>query len=422
MLTATLATDEAVMRQRIHWLRNLCPLLLALAAVNVLACKPREAADAQSNSEETAAHERLRQTLRALRSDIDLLPTVAGDISRFSLDANMETLAAPAIAPDDADTNFSGVAYCAATKSFIVVDNEPNAQDRTRANAAKGQPKIKTVDQGDLYEYDAAGKLLRHIDLAGFDDPEAIALIGADPKSPGHIQYVIAEERIGELVVVSIPAYAAATKQEESAAGDAKDSQSAASSKPALTIDKAKLPEGSVVKLSPNLIEDGNRDANDGLEAVAYDADHDVFYVGKERGPKRGVYRVARDGKNAPVEIEGLFEGDLPKAKARSVLKHTPIGDVADLQYANGCLFMLSQETGVVVQVKLVGDDAQSNVERVNTAAKFRGEIVGQFPPVGQKKLPHRQPEGLAFTDNGRELWIVGEPRELVRYRLPETK
>jgi uncharacterized protein YjiK len=160
------------------------------------------------------------------------------------------------------------------------------------------------------------------------------------------------------------------------------------------TIEKSKLPRGSTIALAPNPIDDGNSDANDGIEGVAYDRAKDVFYICKERGPKRGIYRVDWTGKTEKVEIPRLFAGVSDRSD--------PITDVGDLHFADGSLLVLSQESGVVVQVVLSGS---------------KGEVTGQFPPLGMK-LPHKQAEGVTLSPDRRELWIIGEPREIARYTI----
>jgi uncharacterized protein YjiK len=281
----------------------------------------------------------------------------AVDLDAFEAIGKPLVLRVPAVAPDDVDTNFSGVAYNPATRTLLVVDNEPNAGD-----------KADRPDQGDLYEFDAGGTYRRRIDLVGFSDPEGIALVGPDPTRREHDLYVVCEERIGTLAVVSIKR-------------GKEDGQ------------VMRGENGAVVEPKPNPVHDDNSEPNDGLEGVAYDAKADLFYVVKEFGPKRGVWRVKKDGRCDRVSIAGLFEA------ARRA--HGPQGDLADIQFIAGHLLILSEIANQIVAV------------RIND---LKGEIVGQFPAGGQR-LPHRQPEGLALSDDGQSLWVVGEPRELVRYR-----
>lgn len=145
-----------------------CGVLSAVAAVSwATACKPVE------KSREPAMH--------------------AVDLALFDAKEKVSILHIPAVAPDDADTNFSGVAYNPAARTLVIVDNEPNAGD-----------KADRPDQGDLYEFESDGTYRRRIDLVGFSDPEGIALIGPDPKRRDHDLYVICEERIGTLAILSI--------------------------------------------------------------------------------------------------------------------------------------------------------------------------------------------------------------------------
>jgi uncharacterized protein YjiK len=50
----------------------------------------------------------------------------------------------------------------------------------------------------------------------------------------------------------------------------------------------------------------------------------------------------------------------------------------------------------------------------------LEGEIVGRLP--ASDDLPHQHPEGLAIADDGQSLWVVGEPRDFVRYRAGKKR
>lgn len=301
----------------------------------------------------------------ALAADPPAKPAVTTpkpiDLATFDAAAKLQTLKAPPVKPDDDDdTNFSGIAYNPATKTLLVVDNEPNAGSSA-----------KEKDEGDIYEYELDGTYRRRIDLVGFSDPEGIALKGPDPERPGHDLFVICEERIGRLAVVSI---------------DRKDEDAIAK----------RGEHGPVIEPKPNPIDDKNDQPNDGFEGVAYDAKANVYYLVKEHGSTRGVYRVKPDGHCEEIKIEGLYKGVHEVSE--------PLDDLADIQYHAGHLFILSEITNRIVAVKL--DDE-----------KPTAKIVAQFPKLGET-LPHKQPEGIAFSDDGQTLWVIGEPREFARYRV----
>ncbi len=268
----------------------------------------------------------------------------------------------PAFAPDNADTNFSGVAFNPATKTLIIVDNEPNASDKP------GAP-----DQGDLYEYETDGTYRRRIHMRGFSDPEGIAYMGADPERADNDRYVICEERIGRLAIVSVDR-----------------------SKAESTVDRA---AATIIEPKPNPIDDKNDQTNDGFEGITYDPKADVFYLLKENGSTRGVYRVAPDGKCEQLQIDGLFDG------VKGVSE--PLGDLADIQLHEGCLYVLSEITNRIAVIRLEGQAGKDGLA---------GRIVGQIPPLGQT-LPHKQPEGIALSPDGQDLWIIGEPREAQHWR-----
>jgi uncharacterized protein YjiK len=279
------------------------------------------------------------------------------DLAAFTERSKLQELEVPRIGEARRDTNFSGVAYNPVTRTLLVVDNEPNGED------TKDKP-----DQGDLYEFDVDGKFRRHLDLVGFSDPEGIAYMTADAERPDHDLFVISEERIGKLAVVSVP------RGKE-------------------TAQLTRGETGPVIDPTPNPIDDGNDQPNDGLEGVAYDAQADVFYLLKEGGPNRGVFRVARDGKCEPVEIPGLRDGIQDKSD--------PLRDLADVQFHQGNLIVLSEISNNLVAIRVDG---------------LKGEITAQLPAIGQKPLPHNHPEGLTISDDAKTLWIIGEPREFTRH------
>jgi uncharacterized protein YjiK len=280
----------------------------------------------------------------------------------FAPQGKLSDLSVPKFEPDNADTNYSGVAYNPATKTLLVVDNEPNAGD-----------KRETPDQGDLYEYAADGTYRRRIRMVGFSDPEGIAYLGVDPRRAEHDRFVICEERIGRLAIVSVDR-------------NKSDSQ----------VDRG---DATIIEPTPNPIDDKNDQPNDGFEGVAYDPKADVFYLLKEDGSTRGVYRVRHDGKCEAVKIDGLFEG----VKGIS----EPLGDLADVQFHDGCLFVLSEITNRIAVIRIGDLDGEKSLA---------GKIVGQIPPIGET-LSHKQPEGLALAADGTTLWIVGEPREFQQWR-----
>lgn len=58
------------------------------------------------------------------------------------------------------------------------------------------------TDNASLFELDADGRLLRRIELAGFEDPEGLAWLGSDNE---HTSLAISEERRGLILRIDIP-------------------------------------------------------------------------------------------------------------------------------------------------------------------------------------------------------------------------
>ena len=126
-------------------------------------------------------------------------------------------------------------------------------------------------------------------------------------------------------------------------------------------------------------------DINRGIEGISYDPANRCFYAVKEWTPM-AVYRVAWSGAvvsvTEPFDAEEVFGGIC--------------GDLSDLVYDpySGHLFILSHLGNRVFECDLAGN------------------ILSILSITGN------QPEGLAISDDGKELHIISEPNEYFRYSL----
>lgn len=195
-------------------------------------------------------------------------------------------------------------------------------------------------DSGTLYlvvnsppgiaEFTVEGTRKRAVRLEGFEDPEGIAWLGGD-------SFAVVEEQRGAIAIFDLPPGAAA-------------------------VDKAHARE---IPVEGNL-------GNSGLEGIAYDPGNDVFYVVKEKAPKK-IYRVTRKGE---VSNPWPAEGDPPG-----------LLDLSDICFhpPSGHLVILSHESGAAVECTTGGKE------------------VSRLP------IDLQQAEGAALDGRGR-LYICGEP------------
>jgi len=128
---------------------------------------------------------------------------------------------------------------------------------------------------------------------------------------------------------------------------------------------------------------------NSGLEGVAYDSVHDVYYAVKEISPMK-IYSIhlgngsgaVTEICNAPVLLSGIAT------------------DIADLDYeaSTGYLYLLSQESENVITVDISNPSSCSVVRTMSVAAMT-------------------QAEGVSFDDRGEYLYVDGEADELSVFR-----
>jgi len=142
----------------------------------------------------------------------------------------------------------------------------------------------------------------------------------------------------------------------------------------------------SISKSSGQTYSTGLNTRGGGMEGVAYDPTRACFYLVKEKGPM-GVYVVS--GTPGDVSAEELFD-------AEEVFDGLAT-DLSDLFYdaRTDHLLILSHEAKRVFECDL------------------EGNVLASLP------LVQEQPEGVALSDDGKELHIIGEANTYYRYVRP---
>lgn len=129
--------------------------------------------------------------------------------------------------------------------------------------------------------------------------------------------------------------------------------------------------------------------ANTGFEGISYDSKNNQFYVVKEKS-SRQVYQIANSGTSTLLTT------------VTSAVTGTGVTDLSGVFFDNspgGHLYILSDESNRVVEVGL------------------DGTLYAQMTIAGT------QPEGITFTPDGLNMFILGEQRELYHYQaspIPE--
>lgn len=123
--------------------------------------------------------------------------------------------------------------------------------------------------------------------------------------------------------------------------------------------------------------------ANTGFEGITYDSKNNQFYVVKEKS-SRQVYQVANSGTSTLLST------------VTTAVTGTGVTDLSGVYFDNspgGHLYILSDESNRVVEVGL------------------DGTVHAQLTVAGT------QPEGITFTPDGLNMFILGEQRELYHYQ-----
>ncbi len=179
----------------------------------------------------------------------------------------------------------------------------------------------------------------------------------------GNDKFAIVEERRAEISIVTIDATTTSIDKED-----------AQVIKPRLAADGSSLNPGNT---------------NSGLEGLGYDAKRNVLYVVKEKD-SRQLYEVQIDGEPGAATLLG---GPTKALKAE-------LDDFAGLHFDNASqdFFVISHESNCVARIGPTG------------------------PCRGILKVNGRQVEGVTLSPDGVDLVIVGEARQFVHYRRPQTE
>jgi uncharacterized protein YjiK len=210
--------------------------------------------------------------------------------------------------------NASGLTWNPETGTFFVVLNHPAT----------------------IVEFDSDGKARRQISMHGFSDTEGIVHL------EGHV-FAVVEEGRGRISILDIEP--GATRL---GAADAR----------VLPVEET----------------GGNR----GIEGIAYDPRAKVFYLVKEKGPRK-IYKVDLNGAvSHPWDAETNSLG---------------LRDLSDICFdpATGHLILLSHESKAAVECTVEGRE------------------------ISRMRVEMSKPEGITLTPD-RDLHICGEPNDLQRF------
>lgn len=201
----------------------------------------------------------------------------------------------------------------------------------------------------EIIELSLNGELLRRIELRGFSDPEAIEYVG-----PG--LFVITDERLQRLLKVR------------------------------LQDDTRFISADSAQQLSLGIGLSGNK----GFESLAYDAEGQRLFVGKERDPIQ-IYEVHGFPHTEPEKPFAVHVRDNPERDAGLFIR-----DLSSLSFdaATGHLLALSDESKLVLELDTAGKPISSLSLR-RGAHGLRASVP--------------QAEGVA-TDGVETLYLVSEP------------
>lgn len=206
-----------------------------------------------------------------------------------------------------------------------------------------------------LYEFTVDGVWLRTISLVGFDDPEDLVWMYGET-------YGIVEEGGGGIIPL----------------------------RNRITVFQINAGTTSVTRTSwtsysPSVVTTNNL----GIESLCYDPDGDFFYFVTEKPEISG---------GAPWNLYKYIHGTDTLSVVFSLITTTINGEISDvsaLRYSrsNGHFYFLSQESAVILE------------------AEYDGTILSQISTPANVALP----EGLALTEDGSDMWVVGEPYHFAR-------
>ncbi|AJZ97387.1 SdiA-regulated domain-containing protein [Pseudomonas simiae] len=233
------------------------------------------------------------------------------------------------------DVNASDIVYVAALRSYFVLVNSP----------------------AQLYEYAEDFTFKARYELAGFQDPEAIAY-------DGHGNLLIGEER--RQSVVTLP----------------------------LTVLDKPIARSNLHVVSLDTSAHNNR----GLEGIAFDPESQVLFASREDKPMR-LYEVA----GITTSPDQLQSPQLDQTVAPYLtIRRLRVSDISALHYDRQTqhLLVLSDQSGLLVEL----DSAYGKVSYMKLAGGLNG--LDQSVP---------QAEGVTLGPN-REIILVSEPNLLYRY------
>jgi hypothetical protein len=304
--------------------------------------------------------------------------------------------------------NFSGVAYHPPTQSFIIPDNQQNANNGSLHEYRYGFAGTTwTMLHRQVAIGDPPTLTPRVVNMAGFDlgggdpregDPEGIVWKGGQ-------EFTFVREQMGifhNFFLDVDGTYDADTLVDGDVTGPfgAPDgvTDTITNGSPSITASTT----------APNPTLEGLGDTNDGLEGIAYDPVANLFYAVKEFNwanmETEIIYEITPGVPNAvtaPLAITTLGTEALSE-----VLEDR---DASDIFYAAGHLFVLTEAGGTdrISRVTLAGSAWTYDNTNPNS------NLVLNNPPG----FTIANSEGLAFSPDGLDMFVVGEDARFYHYR-----
>ena len=316
---------------------------------------------------------------------VALLLLVASSIRPFS-NARPPQLSSYALGSSyvlsDVGTDLSSVAVVStvgskSTRLILSVNDAWAPVDYPQAVAEH----VPTLREYELAPGSREPRLLRVVALLGFfmEDAEGITVISpqaGESDDPSTLTVAFAQEQL--CGSYSPPDHACGTLQ----VAELPFLSSSSSSSHNVSI----LNITSAMRTRRYKIDDKLRRRNKGIEGVTYDARDGNFYCVLEKLPMRVVSVALGSG-----AVSDLFDAEQ--------LLGGIISDIAGIHFdaLSRTLFLLSQESAMIVQVTL------------------SGEVLGTLS-IAVADAPRAEPEGIAFSADMQTLYIAAEPNHLFVY------
>lgn len=150
---------------------------------------------------------------------------------------------------------------------------------------------------------------------------------------------------------------------------------------------------------------------NKGLEGIAVDCQNKILYLAKEREPRF------------------IITYDLEKKHVTNITMNDPLGDISDLKYENGFLYILERNENTVAKMDVRFMDVVSKVSYKSTCSHPEGKLY-KDSEYGMGEALLLTPDeiwigldnnGLTFSDYATKTYgLQGNSPVIIRFKRPE--